>query len=791
MDQPSPKANQDSRDDAPVGPASKRTRKPRNYFSRREQYRLLSLVFTLLLVMLFMSEAAKPKNWQWMWQLGGPSIAHDASLEEADIDTRLAPRTNETLPADVFVSKPNSEPPASNAAVPLEHRLPALSNLDFACLKDDTVFRGVESATWYGILGALAETSASELQRRSLGNVGFTQLFRQTAAYRGRTVTIRGTVHRAFPLEAGKNESGIDSYWQCWLQPDGSQNPIVVYSLEMPAGFPEGLSIRERVVWDGVFYKRWAYAAKEGTRTAPLVLAKRPEWTRAQATVTTPNANTRDIVGVTLASLAAALLLTWIIYVCTRTKNRNLPLDTIAPLLWFVFLVAPISLVAQENAPAPTDSTIDSLRSFLSLYDISDQHLADLGNAADPQSEAELTKRVFQCLRRCPPKILETDVYSLNEPESLAQAARGDFVRARGQLERIEPVAMPDELKDRYDAPFYSCSCLVPLSNGESQRIRLLANKIPKRWQARLGSVVLAEQVTLDGLVLRSPPTGELVLATERLRWHPQSISDDLEVTADHVLLGAHGLDIGQLDELRPKGPLSPHDRAAFYQTFLAVGRVPSAKLQSAATTVNVTDLLQNSEQHRGELYSLTGTVRRCVRILVDDDESKQYGISSYFELVLFLDPDAHVMIRSSKEAEGKHFSTYPVVVCVRQLPEGFPEGEEIHAACRVVGSYLKLWAYPSEFMQSGDSKSLQFSPLLIGNEPALVESAAQDPLSGPGLAIGFTVTLLFLAGLVGWWNRGDAKFKRETLSKKYELPEDVRLDHDSFGPIEETRFDE
>ena len=40
---------------------------PPNYFSRREQYRLLVMCGMLMLVLVMMNEVRKPQMWRWMW----------------------------------------------------------------------------------------------------------------------------------------------------------------------------------------------------------------------------------------------------------------------------------------------------------------------------------------------------------------------------------------------------------------------------------------------------------------------------------------------------------------------------------------------------------------------------------------------------------------------------------------------------------------------------------------------------------------------------------------------------
>lgn len=130
------------------------------------------------------------------------------------------------------------------------------------------------------MLDAVQSATAAEIHDHSIGPVGFSQLFSQPADYRGRVVTLSGTIRRGVPKRAHKNDSGIGHHWQCWLFPDGSDNPVVAYVLRPPDGFPEGQAVHEAVRLDGLFYKRWAYLAGDGIRTAPVVIARTMDWRR-------------------------------------------------------------------------------------------------------------------------------------------------------------------------------------------------------------------------------------------------------------------------------------------------------------------------------------------------------------------------------------------------------------------------------------------------------------------------------------------------------------------------------
>ncbi len=786
-----------------------RARRPRNYFSRREQYRLLSLVFMLLLVTLLMFEAAKPKNWQWMWQLGSVP-ANDSLAEDSDIDALLPSGHGERLPADVFISPPRVPDDATDSNLLQSRTLPRIAALDLSQVRDDTVFRAQESEAWYGILGALADSDAKLLDTHSVGQVGFTQLFRQAEEYRGQVVNIRGVLRRAFSLRSGTNEEGIVSYWQCWLQPDGSQNPVVVYLLELPHEFPDGMSLNERVDITGVFFKRWAYAAKEGTRTAPLVLANQLQWTKTPVAAVKKPPQPSQMFAVAAAALLAALFVTWIVYARTKPKRRppdvHLRGDAAGSLPksltgWLLVMGLLLSATAEaQEEPPPIESTaaaVESIADFLQLYNLDRELLESLGEASrgetlDEASQIEFALRLFQCLRRCPPNLVEREAISWSQENDAEHLQAGQLVRLRAQLKQIESIHVTDELRQRFhSAQLFRCRCRLSDSE-DSKEFTLLANKIPQRWLPLIALREFGEQITCTAVVLSSGNPGDVVLQTDRIAWHPTATDTQFEIETDHVLLARHGMDIGQLDEVKPKGRLSVHDRAAFYQMLLATARIPSSEVMSVSEQVNVTDLLQDSESHRGKFYRIEGTARRCVKILVDEDQLREHQVGSYYELVVFQDPDALVKIRSKEDDTGKYFTTYPVVVCVRTLPDRFPQGEDIQAAVRVTGSYLKLWAYPSEFMQSDGGQALQFSPLLIGDKPQLINPpTARDPFHARGFAIAFAVSLIGLAALIWWWGRGDDKFKRETLTRKYELPPNVQLDQEGFETTGEPRFDD
>jgi hypothetical protein len=176
-------------------------------------------------------------------------------------------------------------------------------------VRDDTVFREADREAWFQIWMTLRSGEQQALMKSPVPLTSFSELHGQPRSFRGRLVRVRGTLHRLEFVKAPDNEYDIEGYWQGWLEPAGGPpSPIVVYFLRLPAAMPTGLSIDERVEVVGYFFKRWAYAAKDAVRTAPLVMAIEPSWK--------PKADVRPLVDsigtaalVTMAALVALTLL--------------------------------------------------------------------------------------------------------------------------------------------------------------------------------------------------------------------------------------------------------------------------------------------------------------------------------------------------------------------------------------------------------------------------------------------------------------------------------------------------
>lgn len=300
-------------------------KRARNYLARHEQRRLLWIVLALGLVLLAIGKARDPGSFAWIAQLGEnrPSD-RDKSIDRRAIDTRVEGPESPRALAGPIVSSPG---------VPerRDHGVEGPGTIrpeDLAAIQDDTPFRRAERDAWFGLLGFLKSATPTQLQRGSLGPVTFVQLFQQPQEYRGRIVSIRGTVRRAHRVSAPANKAGIAEYYQLWVQPsEHPSDPIVVYALELPKGFPTGMGVTEEVTITGIFFKRWSYKAQDSLRTAPVLLSRSVDWTPSERLA--GRQRTRSVPSPWLAlGLGAAIAGVVIGYLYLRTRPaRRAPVE--------------------------------------------------------------------------------------------------------------------------------------------------------------------------------------------------------------------------------------------------------------------------------------------------------------------------------------------------------------------------------------------------------------------------------------------------------------------------------
>ncbi|GAB4141823.1 hypothetical protein JCM17478_03890 [Thermopirellula anaerolimosa] len=195
------------------------------------------------------------------------------------------------------------------------------SDIDFSTVQDDQPFRMAEAGPWFAVLARLRKTDEEGIAAASQGWVTFSQLYRRSQDRRGRVVTVKGHVVQAMRMKAPKNGEEIAGYYQLWIRPSDENNPVVVYALSLPSDFPLGNRLEEPVEVHGVFFKRWAYQARDALRAAPVLLAKQIHWQR-HPSVSDASTSPDLVTAVLLAALFAAGFV-WYVYQKTRPKTQS------------------------------------------------------------------------------------------------------------------------------------------------------------------------------------------------------------------------------------------------------------------------------------------------------------------------------------------------------------------------------------------------------------------------------------------------------------------------------------
>jgi hypothetical protein len=188
-----------------------------------------------------------------------------------------------------------------------------------ADVEDDTPLSAADYNVVMGILAVLDAIDPGDARGTSSGVVACRQLHQQPDAYRGEMLTSYGVVRRVFRVEAPENDQGIAAWYETWIEPPEGASPLVVFCLELPAGFPTGTDLAEPVAVHGVAFKTWVYQAADRDRSAPVIVARTLAWEppreMQQADDTMPAWQ--------MVAIGAAVALVFVAAVFIRTRRRE------------------------------------------------------------------------------------------------------------------------------------------------------------------------------------------------------------------------------------------------------------------------------------------------------------------------------------------------------------------------------------------------------------------------------------------------------------------------------------
>jgi len=247
---------------------------PPNYLGRRLQWRLLALVLGLGVTVLLLNSVRRPKTARFLERVFAPAV-EEPRISDEQIRELVRSLPTNSNPQDTFRMP---APDGAKQATSSEYFRAVQPQL-LESIRDNTYFRSVETEAWFHLLDILQQSVPEELAEASLGEVGYVQMVQQPHAYRGRIVTVCGTVRRAEVVEVAENNIGLQKYYLLTMRPAGRQIwPIRVYCLELPDDFPLGGDVSASVIVHGFFFKNWSYQWEGGPGLAPILLARTVQW---------------------------------------------------------------------------------------------------------------------------------------------------------------------------------------------------------------------------------------------------------------------------------------------------------------------------------------------------------------------------------------------------------------------------------------------------------------------------------------------------------------------------------
>ena len=288
-------------------PSSSKHRPIRNYFSRREQWRLLVLIMGLGLVIVMMREAAREENWVW---LTGQANTQSSGTKDpnTDYDTAYQPTLPPRKRDGVRITSGNLPPPEVT-----EGYFPGVVSGYLDRVEDNRTHQHPEeAAAWFNLWQVLRVNDDEFIDPESTGPVTFGELFEQPDVFRGKLVTVEGTVRRAEYVAAAKNNRvQLEGYYRLVLRLRGGDNrPVFLYTLQLPEKFPLGDKLDAHVKASAFFYKLWLYSGHKGhSWIAPVLLAKSIRWKPTPPTGQPIIASTAIIL--TLGLAMASILVAW------------------------------------------------------------------------------------------------------------------------------------------------------------------------------------------------------------------------------------------------------------------------------------------------------------------------------------------------------------------------------------------------------------------------------------------------------------------------------------------------
>ena len=184
------------------------------------------------------------------------------------------------------------------------------------------------------------------------------------------------------------------------------------------------------------------------------------------------------------------------------------------------------------------------------------------------------------------------------------------------------------------------------------------------------------------------------------------------------------------LEPIRDDTTFRNDKKDAWFQLLRILSTTDEASLQRASQgTITFAQLSHQSDEYRGQLLTIRGTIRRAEPL---DAPANDCGITGYTRL--WLQPEDN--------------SDEPIVVYVLTLPAAFPEGKRIDEAVTTTGFYFKRWAYLA-------GEGIRVAPVVLAKtvhwhkRPPIAPRQPRGPVSLLAVVVSAAVIAVLVTGYI------------------------------------------
>ena len=266
--------------------------------------RLVSMLMAILVLGMLYNRLNDPATWR--------AFADDKeqAATEAVAETSSAP--------ELIIPGPND----------LDEDEVASIQEQFELVTDKEKLKSREMDAYWHLMDWSRTQSFSDLEKRSIKNIAFTQLWEQPEYYRGKLIRLRLHVLRVQEFPGPKDQPSVKIVYEAWGGTTESRTLLycVVFP-DLPDGLPVETDVRAEIVFVGYFLKLMSYQAYDqktgvplmATRAAPLLIGR----TKFISTPTPPPPPKSDPWIVPLAIGGAILLIGMSVWASRSARNKS------------------------------------------------------------------------------------------------------------------------------------------------------------------------------------------------------------------------------------------------------------------------------------------------------------------------------------------------------------------------------------------------------------------------------------------------------------------------------------